>query len=527
MFFGIIFFGAPDPLSAQTSFLCGTASPEGNEPPDSLPENFQPICTDTSLVKYIRVNFHIVLRDDGTGNFTETTDPFGDPSYNGYQRAEDIINKANEELANNAGMWRKAPGVFYPVNPPENKVRYLLTGVYFHRNTQIYESPWYDFAVHDLYGVNTDTEINVYSIPLPEGSDGREPSGVANTVYGTSNLATKIEDALENYLNYPEWSLEHFAANLNHEVGHLLKLLHTWDRDDECEDTPKGDLYDYNGNGILEDPQERINCWDFNSTPPCNDWDNISNNIMDYNQWVPHAYSVCQIARMNDKLTNTLANNYVHSCNGCMPSVAFFALPSEYCSDVINPGTGTIYPLLLNGQASFAENRYLLEICEVSSPDDFDCDGNYYNSGWQVGPLGILDLTQVYDFTTPDRFYKVKIIVDNTDCPLSDEMEVIIRTKECMGTTDPEPVKIRNLVVYTNPTNGITNVGYEILEEGNLNLYLTDFSTGFLFQIIADSQVRSPGTYLETLDLSILQPGPYRLMAFFQGEVLSQTIIKQ
>ncbi|GAB4497381.1 MAG: hypothetical protein OHK0019_30890 [Saprospiraceae bacterium] len=74
----------------------------------------------------------------GAGNFTEYGDGFQNPDYNGFLRANDIINKANEELANNNDQWRKDPNSSYPPDAPANVIRYLLVGTYFHRDPVAY-----------------------------------------------------------------------------------------------------------------------------------------------------------------------------------------------------------------------------------------------------------------------------------------------------------------------------------------------------------------------------------------------------
>ncbi|MCS6928629.1 MAG: hypothetical protein NZM43_03940 [Saprospiraceae bacterium] len=135
---------------------CGVSAdiPEGSQ---DLPEGYVPICTDPTRIRYIRVAVHFLLpgkiikrelRDCdansttinyiGLGNFTESGDGFSNSGYNGYKRAEDIINQANAELDDNADQWRKANdslvqnpplNISYPPTPPEIKVRYLLTGM--------------------------------------------------------------------------------------------------------------------------------------------------------------------------------------------------------------------------------------------------------------------------------------------------------------------------------------------------------------------------------------------------------------
>ena len=109
-----------------TPFSCGMEesgiAPETNTVP--APNAQLPICTDPNTIKYVRVAVHFFLseqefiertfEDDcvsgasvtriyfGPGNFTEYGDGNGSVSYNGFNRAEDIVANANAELANNA-----------------------------------------------------------------------------------------------------------------------------------------------------------------------------------------------------------------------------------------------------------------------------------------------------------------------------------------------------------------------------------------------------------------------------------------
>jgi len=60
---------------------------------------------------------------------------------------------------------------------------------------------------------------------------------------------------------------------LNHEVGHVMGLGHSWVKHDRCDDTPV-----------------HTNCWNFGA-PPC---DKVSNNVMDYNTY-RESWTPCQL----------------------------------------------------------------------------------------------------------------------------------------------------------------------------------------------------------------------------------------
>ena len=218
-----------------------------------------PICTDPNTVRYIRVAFHYLLKENnfnwsfyddctsphgtfnysGPGNFTETSDGDQNAVYNGFLRAEDVISAANIELAANFHPWRKEPGVSYPPdnNPPPTNIRYILVGTYFHRDNVAYSASDI-FGTQQKYDVGGNRVIDVYFTP-----NGYWSGGIA-TLGGQNKFAF-----LNPYVKYlepgcREWSLQYEAFTLNHELGHTLSLSHTWNLNDLCTDTPMGFLYD-------------------------------------------------------------------------------------------------------------------------------------------------------------------------------------------------------------------------------------------------------------------------------------------
>jgi len=154
-------------------FVCGSSDSSASQSGGG-PES--PICTDPDNVRYIRVAIHFLLREDtwvetitdncnagippysftyvGPGNFTETNDGVGNPSYNGFQHAENVIGLANEMMATNETHWRKTPGINYPDHPDIN-IQYLLVGVYFHRDDDAFNTNIQPSAIHAKYDVGT------------------------------------------------------------------------------------------------------------------------------------------------------------------------------------------------------------------------------------------------------------------------------------------------------------------------------------------------------------------------------------
>lgn len=551
-------------ISAQQAppnfeFSCGAAFAPA-EPPSNPPENFTPICPDPEDIKYLRVAVHFLLPGSivfnnslqscappysgiyyvGAGNFTENGDG-KDPDYNGFLRAEEIVNRANEELELNSVQWRKDPNSYYPPDAPANVIRYLLAGTYFHRNAVAYNL--YDpnnpslsqsaiaYQTHNQYNIGGNEVIDVYYTPHGDWSGNAFDIGGSNKFVFNNDYWT--------YVTCRDWSLQYSASLLNHEIGHTLSLQHTWNETDGCNDTPRGFIYDrwyFNTNTNMWECllNQNANCWRYDpGTPtcpqstggkPCDDWGKISNNVMDYNEYTPHAYTVCQIGRINAHLLTPNGNSYIHSCNGCLPSQAFLFMKDEYnLCNIAGP-----FPIQsrieLNGQGSFNENKYLIEICEVNLSQPDICLGlSYYSSGWQDGEVGIIDLTNIYNFSI-NRHYKIRLTVDNTDCPPSDVVEKIIFVDDDC-TVEPEECCPPFEFAPRNPTDDNLLVYYSATEPGLLEMWLVNQFSGQMTTVLEETEVEA-GDYQLQQSIAASPAGNYALVAQFNGQLYSKTIVK-
>ncbi|TAK32831.1 MAG: hypothetical protein EPO28_17525 [Saprospiraceae bacterium] len=401
-----------------------------------------------------------------------------------------------------------------------------ITGVYFHRDADAYYLNKSRTDIYNDYGVNKSNTINVFFTPHGDWS------GVANAIGGSVKHIF-----INDYFTYvkptcQEWSIRYSASILNHEIGHTLSLKHTWNEDDICDDTPRGFVYDRwhdeDGNGVWQcDFNQNANCWEYNDNiptcpastggKPCDTWLKTSNNLMDYNKYDPHAVTVCQIERMNSDLAGG-GNMFIHSCNGCMPSIAFFDVPQTYrLCPLLNPSGG----LFLNGKASFNENKWLIDICEVDPAFPNDCVGNNINTGWQTGEIGKVNLFDFYSFQV-NKYYRIKLMVDNTDCPPSSEYTRIVQILPC----SPEPPTGSPVdLAGTNPFANQLTVYYTVNETGRLLLRLVNIMTGGIIELLPESDVLI-GEYQLIQSTDALSSGSYSLQAIFNGNIYSETIIK-
>jgi hypothetical protein len=230
-------------------------------------------------IKVIRVNFHYLLRTDGTGNFTETGDNYTNRPYNGYMYAEDMVKKCNRHWNENVPL-RHMPDPPVPALP--KKIQLQLCGVFFHRNTTDYEQYSCDIA-WPTFKENSGEVINIYITKLSTGGCAGycdDEQMLIGTAY--KNYITSV-DSNNTWYNTPDL--------YNHELGHLFGLDHAIQNccinkdcnncDDRITDTPN--FFELIHLHYL----------------PC-EWNHLlgSNNLMDYCA-DQIALSPMQIARMH------------------------------------------------------------------------------------------------------------------------------------------------------------------------------------------------------------------------------------
>ncbi len=230
-------------------------------------------------VRYIRLNFHFMDRPERDLNFVEDSD-----------RAKNFVRRwvdnANERIRKNFKM-NLPEGNETPQLVPQ--YQYVVVGqegvegddgLYWHYDEELFyflnkgrNKNNYKRDVIKKYAVDSETVLNVFLIT-------HHPDSIASKKYKqtTSGIALGTDIKIGSEWNKPDRSWN-YGTVLNHEIGHVMSLRHSWISNDGCEDTPK-----------------HKNCYSNTGKAPCDGV--ISNNLMDYNH-SQMALTPCQIGKVH------------------------------------------------------------------------------------------------------------------------------------------------------------------------------------------------------------------------------------
>jgi len=242
-----------------------------NDPNNYAPDHRFPQFED---IKYVRMNFHYPNSSEMDKNFTGET---------ALQYSQGLIKTGNNKLKKNKKM-NLPEGNSIPVY--DAKYRYILekdasTKSGYAVYEDVDDENWffikkgknqnnYSRTIIKKFAQNQDSVLNIFAMSYPPDSVGKKGfrSGRAGIAIGNS---LKIA-GIQKYGDSGAWR---FAALMNHEIGHVFGLRHSWYKNDGCDDTP---------------PNE--NCWGPKKEGKCAGV--TSNNMMDYNNQ-QIAITPCQI----------------------------------------------------------------------------------------------------------------------------------------------------------------------------------------------------------------------------------------
>ncbi len=236
--------------------------------------------------RYVRVNVHVMYDGEGKNNIPKTV---------ARKKMEEIIFFANIKMRDNCKM-NLPQGNDTPVLPTEVRMKLTpprpgmpdSTAIYFHDDEELYafikrgkNENRGRKEVIEKYGVQLDSVLNIFI--MPHHPDSIKSKRYKSDVTGIALLrhsALKIAGFHAN----PQTPVWEFSKTVNHEVGHMLSLNHSWRKSDGCDDTPP-----------------HANCWHYtNNGSECDSL--VSNNLMDYNA-ENCALTPCQIGRMHKVLS--------------------------------------------------------------------------------------------------------------------------------------------------------------------------------------------------------------------------------
>ena len=183
-------------------------------------------------IKTIPVNFVFLQRSNGTMNFTEYSDGFGNNVITGYDFAHLSIEKLNLALAKNEKM-NLPPGNFTPALT--KNYRFVVHGIYFYKDDRYYRGGIDIDTILPHTSIVPDSHFTVF---VQADTNKRNTGGSAGSTSATSKEKYSFGNGWGGYYRFvrgDKFSLSRavdLVTNdesnvLNHELLHLLTLDHT------------------------------------------------------------------------------------------------------------------------------------------------------------------------------------------------------------------------------------------------------------------------------------------------------------
>lgn len=133
------------------------------------------------------------------------------------------------------------------------------------------------------------------------------------------------------------------------------------------------------------------------------------------------------------------------------------------------------------------------------------------------GSIERVNLAGLYTFQA-GKYYKVKLTVDNTDCPGSSSFEKNIHITACTGGGSVD-------FTAQNPFSDHLAIHYTTTERGTLGMNLVNTYTGQVRQLLASTQTEA-GDYQLDASVGDLSSGSYAVVVTFNGQTQSKNVIK-
>ena len=226
-------------------------------------------------MRTIRVNIHFM---------NDSNKEYGFTGEEGKKYMKNLINVANDKLTRNKKMNlphgndtdNLSPQYRYKLWP----IKGMNDGHMYHYDDELCffvnkgkNKNNYNRDVIKKYAIGTDSILNLFVMP-------HHPDSLATGKYKASSTGIALGTSLKlaglcEHRDKP-WK---YSTLLNHEVGHIFGLRHSWYKNDGCDDTPV-----------------HANCWQPNNTEKCKD--PVSNNMMDYNN-SQMAITPCQLGKVH------------------------------------------------------------------------------------------------------------------------------------------------------------------------------------------------------------------------------------
>jgi Secretion system C-terminal sorting domain/Pregnancy-associated plasma protein-A len=528
--------------STGPNFICGTPrsinvslAPE----PETSLATLRTGCTSSTATKFIKVNVQFILRSDGTGNYSETSDGLGGP-VNGYQAAYELIKTANLLMANN-------PQVYQPLNNTTpalaTRIQYQLQGVHFIRNTTLYNEPSGAFLLNfDLipHLVNENSEINIFIAGGPVGFSAavQRTGRLFTSPFDTDPIMLLGEQMWSSFnqgFTKPVYFQStpllykyfYYAQNINHEMGHLLNLHHVFQQDFcnnvACPPYPASNpIFCSSDPDACTDTHTFCPRSNFEPIPPqTNPFNNTScptafcsNTFMDYS--LNHfAVTPCQITRMHTEIQTTIGMNY-YDCSCPTLSAAFSLANGNYTIysngvflDCSHPGNNV--EVFIDASATQNENGYQITVEDMNI-------GVVYTKTY-YGQASTLNLLYVCPTMQVNRVYRVRVTALST-CTQQQYAEQVIQIQYNFGCggwflrSSPNPASETLTIDY--------GIGTE--KEVDTELIITELNNPKNQKVLKAKTKEAKGKHQVVVNIGNLNKGLYIVTLKTPEKILSEKL---